>query len=57
MDIDYQRQKSPSISSMYRTKLTAQTFHAYESTFLQDYKENYNKYPILSDNCDPEYRK
>jgi hypothetical protein len=40
-----------------RTKLTAQTFHAYESTFLQDYKENYNKYPILSDNCDPEYRK
>ena len=39
------------------TKITAQTFHAYESTFLEDYKKNYNDYPILSDNCDPDYKK
>jgi hypothetical protein len=38
------------------TKITAQTYHAYESTFLEDYKKNYNKYPILSDNCDPDYK-
>ena len=38
------------------TKITAQTFHAYESTFLEDYKKNYNDYPILSDNCDPDYK-
>lgn len=38
------------------TKITAQTYHAYESTFLEDYKKNYDGYPILSDNCDPEYK-
>jgi hypothetical protein len=38
------------------TIITAQTFHAYESRFLEDYKKNYNEYPILSDNCDPEYK-
>ena len=38
------------------TKITAQTYHAYESTFLEDYKKNYNDYPILSDNCDPDYK-
>jgi hypothetical protein len=38
------------------TKITAQTYHAYESTFLEDYKKNYNEYPILSDNCDPDYK-
>jgi hypothetical protein len=38
------------------TKITPQTYHAYESTFLEDYKKNYNKYPILSDNCDPDYK-
>lgn len=38
------------------TKIIAQTYHAYESTFLEDYKKNYNKYPILSDNSDPDYR-
>jgi len=37
-------------------KITAQTFHAYESTFLDDYKKNYKEYPILSDNCDPDYK-
>ena len=39
-----------------QTKITAQTYHAYESTFLEDYKKNYNEYPILCDNCDPEYK-
>ena len=38
------------------TKIIAQTYHAYESTFLEDYKKNYNKNPILSDNSDPDYR-
>jgi len=38
------------------TKITAQTYHAYESTFLEDYKKNYNEYPVLSDNCDPDYK-
>ncbi len=38
------------------TKITTQTYHAYESTFLEDYKKNYNEYPILSDNCDPNYK-
>jgi len=41
-------------------KIAAQTYHAYESTFLEDYKKNYKKnyniYPILSDNCDPDYK-
>lgn len=39
-----------------QTKIIAQTYHAYESTFLEDYKKNYNDYPILSDNCDPDYK-
>jgi len=39
-----------------QTKITAQTYHAYESTFLEDYKKNYDEYPILSDNCDPDYK-
>ena len=38
------------------TKIIAQTYHAYESTFMQDYKKMYNEYPILCDNCDPEYK-
>jgi hypothetical protein len=38
------------------TKITAQTYHAYESRFLEDYKSQYSGYPILSDNCDPDYK-
>ena len=34
----------------------AQTYHAYESCFLEDYKQKYNEYPILNDNCDPDYK-
>jgi hypothetical protein len=37
-------------------KITAQTFHAYETRFLEDYKNVNNEYPILSDNCDPDYK-
>jgi len=38
------------------TKIIAQTYHAYESTLLEDYKKNYGEYPILSDNSDPDYK-
>ena len=38
------------------TNIIAQTYHAYESTFLEDYKKMYNDYPLLSDNCDPDYK-
>jgi hypothetical protein len=38
------------------TKIITQTYHAYESTFLEDYKKMYNAYPILSNNCDPDYK-
>ena len=38
------------------TRIVAQTYHAYETTFLEDFKKNYNEYPPLSDNCDPEYK-
>jgi hypothetical protein len=38
------------------TVITAQTYHAYESKFLDDYKKKYREYPFLSDNCDPAYK-
>ena len=38
------------------TKIIAQTYHAYESTFLTDFDNKYNMYPILCDNCDPDYK-
>ena len=38
------------------TTITAQTYHAYESTFLEDYKNIHDEYPILNDNSDPEYK-
>jgi hypothetical protein len=37
-------------------RIAAQTYHAYESTFIEDYKKNYNEYPVLCDNCDPDYK-
>lgn len=39
-----------------KTIITSQTYHAYESTFLKDYKKNYNEYPMLNDYCDPDYK-
>jgi hypothetical protein len=39
-----------------KTKIMTQTFHAYESTFLKDYKKIYANYPILCDNCCPDYK-
>jgi hypothetical protein len=38
------------------TNITVQTYHAYESILLEDYKKYYNNYPILSDKCDPNYK-
>ena len=40
-----------------KISILAQTFHAYESAFLEDYKTKYKRYPILSENCDPVYKK
>jgi len=39
------------------TKIKTQTFHVYESTFLEDYKKTNGEYPVLSNNCDPAYKK
>jgi hypothetical protein len=36
--------------------ITCQTYNAYESIILNDYKKDYIHFPYLSDNCDPEYR-
>ena len=37
-------------------KIKAQTYHAYESSYLEDFKKQYGEYPALSDNCDPDYK-
>ena len=37
-------------------EIKLQTYHAYESIFLQDFKKIYGEYPILCDNSDPEYK-
>jgi hypothetical protein len=39
-----------------QVKIISQTYHAYETTFLEDYKKMYKHYPILCDNCDPNYK-
>jgi hypothetical protein len=52
----YELPKTEITIEIFGKKITAQTYHAYESTFLEDYKKNYNEYPILSDNCDPDYK-
>lgn len=36
-------------------EITLQTYHAYESIYLNDFKKIYGSFPILSDNCDPNY--
>lgn len=38
-----------------KVDIVVQTYHAYESTFLFNFKTNYGFFPYLSDNCDPEY--
>ena len=40
-----------------QTKVITQTYHIYESLFMEDYKNNNNEYPILNNNCDPKYKK
>lgn len=39
-----------------KIKILLQSFHAYESRFMEDYKKQYKKFPILCDNCDPNYK-
>lgn len=39
-----------------KVEVVSQTFHVYKSKFLDDFKKEYNVYPVLSDNCDPNYR-
>lgn len=36
--------------------IIAQTYHAYESLLMENYKKQYGDYPLLSDNCDPNYK-
>ena len=38
------------------TKVEAQTFHAFESRCLEEYKKETGKYPILSCNADPNFK-
>ena len=40
-----------------KTKIMVQTYHAYESIYLEEYKKKYSNYPLLNDNCDPIYKK
>jgi len=39
-----------------RVEIVAQTYHAYESCFLENYKKQYGRIPFLCDNGDPAYR-
>lgn len=36
--------------------IIAQTYHAYESRFMEDFKSTYGYYPVLCDNSDPDYK-
>jgi dimeric dUTPase (all-alpha-NTP-PPase superfamily) len=36
--------------------VSVQTYHVYESKFLEDIRTRYFAYPVLNDNCDPVYR-
>lgn len=36
--------------------IKAQIFHAYESTFMEKYRQIVGEYPELNDNADPDYR-
>lgn len=54
----YELPKTEAIIDIFGVKktITVQTYHTYESVFLQDYKKTYRDFPILSINSDPEYR-
>jgi hypothetical protein len=39
-----------------KVTIVSQNFTAYESLLMSEYKDNYDKYPVLNDNCDPRYR-
>ena len=36
--------------------IPVQTYHVYESVFMEEYKTIYGKFPTLSDNCAPGYK-
>jgi hypothetical protein len=38
------------------TTIIAQTYHAYESKYIEDFQKEYKYYPFLCDNCDPVYK-
>jgi hypothetical protein len=38
------------------TKIIAQTYHAYESVLINNYKKRYGNIPYLCNNCDPDYK-
>ena len=37
--------------------ILVQTYHKYESIYLNDFLTTYKSYPPLNDNCDPEFKK
>lgn len=55
----YKLPKTETITEILGKKITieVQTYHAYESIFLENYKKKYKSYPILNWNCDPNYKK
>ena len=38
-----------------KVEIVSQNFTAYESLLMSEYKDRYDKYPVLNDNCDPRY--
>ena len=39
-----------------KIKVIAQTYHAYETIYMTDYKDKFGNVPFLCDNCDPNYK-
>jgi hypothetical protein len=54
----YPLQKKEYTVYLFDEKITipVQTYHVYESVYLQKYKQEYHDYPFLCDNCDPNYK-
>jgi len=36
--------------------IIVQTYHAYETKMMENFKSTYGEYPSLNDNCDPDYK-
>lgn len=54
----YNIQKLEIKTNVFGRNITVQpqVFHSYESVALEMYKDQNGRYPVLSNNCDPEYR-